>query len=92
MGNTGRRKPADRPLHSGTLPARMSESPLLILEQPMAERVDIIRTDYVEHMLADYIARDGEEAGWLNFRDYLLKPSTVSGNAWAGRATRNFAP
>lgn len=54
------------------LRARMSESPLLILEQPMAERVDIIRTDYVEHMLADYIARDGEEAGWLNFRDYLL--------------------
>ena len=52
--------------------ARMTESPLLILEQPMAERVDIIRTDYVEHMLADYIARDGEEAGWLNFRDYLL--------------------
>ena len=54
------------------LRARMSESGLLILEQPMDERISIIRADYVENMLADYVARDGEEAGWLNFRDYLL--------------------
>ncbi|RMJ03151.1 tRNA 2-selenouridine synthase [Marinobacter litoralis] len=54
------------------LRARMSESGLLILEQPMEERIAIIRADYVENMLADYIARDGEEAGWLNFREYLL--------------------
>ncbi|QSP95301.1 tRNA 2-selenouridine(34) synthase MnmH [Marinobacter salinisoli] len=51
---------------------RMGESPLLILERPLAERVEIIREDYVEGMLADYIQRDGEEAGWINFRDYLL--------------------
>lgn len=55
-----------------TLRNRMSASPLLILEQDMAERVAIIRSDYVEDMLASYTARDGEEAGWLNFRDYLL--------------------
>lgn len=55
-----------------SLRARMAEAPLLILERPMAERVAIIRADYVEGMLADYTARDGEEAGWLNFRDYLL--------------------
>ena len=54
------------------LRARMAESPLMILEQPMEERVAIIRADYVEAMLQDYISRDGEEAGWLNFRDYLL--------------------
>lgn len=55
-----------------SLRARMAESPLLILEQAMEERVAIIRADYVEGMLADYTARDGAEAGWLNFRDYLL--------------------
>ena len=72
--------------------ARMSESPLLILEQPMAERVDIIRTDYVEHMLADYIARDGEEAGWLNFRDYLLSAIDRIRKRLGGARHRNFAP
>ena len=51
---------------------RMAGAPLMILERPMEERIAIIREDYVEHMLADYLARDGEEAGWLNFRDYLL--------------------
>lgn len=55
-----------------SLRARMAASPLMILEQPMKERVAIIREDYVEGMLADYTQRDGPEAGWLNFRDYLL--------------------
>jgi len=55
-----------------SLKNRMAESPLLILEQPMEERVVIIREDYVEGMFADYVNRDGAEAGWLNFRDYLL--------------------
>ncbi|MEQ5835619.1 tRNA 2-selenouridine(34) synthase MnmH [Marinobacter sp. NFXS9] len=51
---------------------RMAEAPLLILENTLEERVDIIRQDYVTDMLAAFIERDGEEAGWLNFRDYLL--------------------
>ena len=55
-----------------TLRARMASAPLLVLERPMAERVQIIREDYVEQMLADYIARDGRTVGWHNFRDYLL--------------------
>ncbi len=55
-----------------SLRLRMAEAPLLILEQPMAERVAIIRKDYVEDMHADYVKRDGEAAGWQNFRDYLL--------------------
>ncbi|KMQ76670.1 tRNA 2-selenouridine(34) synthase MnmH [Marinobacter subterrani] len=55
-----------------SLRARMAESPLMILEQPMDERIAIIREDYVEGMVADYIDRDGQDAGWLNFRDYLL--------------------
>lgn len=55
-----------------SLKNRMAESPLLILEQPMEERIGIIREDYVEGMFADYVNRDGTEAGWQNFRDYLL--------------------
>jgi tRNA 2-selenouridine synthase len=54
------------------LRVRMAEAPLLILEQPLPERVALIRQDYVEDMHAAYLARDGETAGWLNFRDYLL--------------------
>ncbi|WP_148864499.1 tRNA 2-selenouridine(34) synthase MnmH [Marinobacter fonticola] len=51
---------------------RMTEAPLLILENTLEERTDIIRQDYVTGMLDAFIARDGEEAGWINFRDYLL--------------------
>ncbi|MBS3803755.1 MAG: tRNA 2-selenouridine(34) synthase MnmH [Oleiphilaceae bacterium] len=55
-----------------TLCHRMKQAPLMVLERPLAERVRIIREDYVETMLADYCERDGLTAGWLNFRDYLL--------------------
>src|SRR5690606_35174110 len=46
------------------LRARMAEAPLLILERPLEERIAIIREDYVESMLADYITRDGDTARW----------------------------
>ena len=52
---------------------RMAQAPLLVLEQSLEDRTRIIREDYVEAMSADYINRDGEEAGWLNFSDYLLE-------------------
>ncbi|KPP97309.1 tRNA 2-selenouridine(34) synthase MnmH [Marinobacter sp. HL-58] len=51
---------------------RMASAPLMVLDQPVEERIRIIREDYVEQMAANYVSRDGEEAGWLNFRDYLL--------------------
>ncbi len=51
---------------------RMAEAPLLLLEQPIAERTRIIREDYVVKMAADYAWRDGDEAGWHSFEDYLL--------------------
>lgn len=51
---------------------RIAKAPLLVLEQTLEYRTQIIREDYVESMSADYRRRDGEEAGWLNFRDYLL--------------------
>ncbi|MDL0430997.1 tRNA 2-selenouridine(34) synthase MnmH [Marinobacter sp. TBZ242] len=55
-----------------SLRERMSTAPLMVLDQPIEERMKIIREDYVDQMVADYIERDGAEAGWLNFRDYLL--------------------
>jgi tRNA 2-selenouridine synthase len=55
-----------------SLRKRMAVAPLLVLEQPLEERIRIIREDYVENMVADYKNRDGEEAGWINFREYLL--------------------
>lgn len=55
-----------------SLRERMAAAPLLILEQPMEERIRIIREDYVVNMSADYAARDGKDAGWEQFQDYLL--------------------
>ena len=55
-----------------SLRERMSEAPLMVLEQPLEERIRIIREDYVVNMAADYRSRDGEEAGWRSFEDYLL--------------------
>lgn len=51
---------------------RMAEAPLMILERPLHERVGIIREDYIVDMLAAYQRRDGDEAGWRNFCDYLI--------------------
>lgn len=51
---------------------RMAEAPLMILERPLDERIAIIREDYVDDMLRAYCERDGEDAGWANFSDYLL--------------------
>ncbi|WP_339800004.1 tRNA 2-selenouridine(34) synthase MnmH [uncultured Marinobacter sp.] len=51
---------------------RMATAPLMVLERTMAERVNIIREDYVEHMVQAYQQRDGSLAGWANFEDYLL--------------------
>ncbi|AHI28563.1 tRNA 2-selenouridine(34) synthase MnmH [Marinobacter similis] len=55
-----------------TLRERISATPLLVLERSLEERTTIIREDYVEGMCADYLSRDGEENGWLNFQEYLL--------------------
>ena len=51
---------------------RMAGAPLLVLEQPLDERIRIIREDYVVKMVADFTLRDGLEAGWHNFENYLL--------------------
>ena len=53
------------------LRARMAAAPLLLLEQPMAARVQVILEDYVIDMSRGFSERDGAEAGFLNFREYL---------------------
>ncbi|MDI9244068.1 tRNA 2-selenouridine(34) synthase MnmH [Marinobacter sp. CHS3-4] len=55
-----------------SLRERMAAAPLLVLEQPIEERIRIIREDYVVNMSADYAARDGKVAGWEQFEEYLL--------------------
>ncbi len=55
-----------------SLRVRMMAAPMMVLERPIEERIAIIKEDYVVGMISDFIGRDGEEAGWLNFRDYLL--------------------
>lgn len=54
------------------LQQRMKDVPMLVLEEPLEQRVDIILTDYVTDMAAAYLRRDGEELGRARFRDYLL--------------------
>jgi len=56
-----------------TLRGAMARAPLAVLERSLSERVTIIREDYVEEMLRSYQYRDGELAGWENFRDYLTQ-------------------
>jgi len=51
---------------------RMATAPMMVLEQPMEQRIRIIREDYVVKMAADYVQRDGDATGWVNFEDYLL--------------------
>src|SRR5690554_3752393 len=55
-----------------SLRKHMAQTPLLVLEQSLEERIRIIREDYVDNMVVAYQRRDGEEAGWLSFRGYLL--------------------
>lgn len=53
------------------LRAKMAAAPLLLLEQPMMSRVQVILEDYVIDMSRAFMARDGTDAGFLNFREYL---------------------
>ncbi len=54
-----------------SLRRRMADAPLLLLEQPLDARIQVILEDYVIDMSRAFIGRDGSDAGFLNFRDYL---------------------
>ena len=54
------------------LQQRMASAPLMILEQPLETRVEFILQDYVIDMSRAYMERDGAEAGFAVFREFLL--------------------
>jgi tRNA 2-selenouridine synthase len=56
-----------------SLKERMSACPLLVLETPLEERIEVVLQDYVKDMTAAYIERDGEEQGRDNFANYLFE-------------------
>lgn len=51
---------------------RLSESPLIVLESSLEERVEVVLQDYVIDMLRAFIERDGEQQGYLAFSRYLF--------------------
>lgn len=53
------------------LNARMKAAPLMVLEEPMSTRVEIILQDYVIDMSQAFMQRDGIEPGFLAFRAFL---------------------
>mgnify|MGYP006422461405 CR=1 FL=1 len=78
-------QPAGRPIHvedeshmigkrvlPKTLQERMATAPLMVLEQPLETRIDCILQDYVIDMSRAYMNRDGPEAGFAVFREFLL--------------------
>lgn len=54
------------------LQKRLAESPRMVLEQPLATRVENILEDYVIDMSRAFMERDGTEAGFEAFRGFLL--------------------
>ena len=54
------------------LQQRMASAPLMVLEQPIETRVAFILQDYVIDMSRAFMDRDGPEAGFAVFREFLL--------------------
>lgn len=50
---------------------RMAQSPLIVVEEPLARRLERLSAEYFTDMLQAYLARDGEEAGWQAYAEYL---------------------
>lgn len=55
-----------------TLQERMASAPIMVLEQPLETRVELILQDYVIDMSRACMDRDGPEAGFAVFREFLL--------------------
>ncbi|MFK3706348.1 tRNA 2-selenouridine(34) synthase MnmH [Klebsiella sp. NPDC088457] len=50
---------------------RMAQSPLAVVEDPFAIRLERLREEYFERMHRDFIAAYGEEKGWQEYSEYL---------------------
>ena len=55
-----------------SLKKRMAECPLLVLETPLAQRIEVVLQDYVIDMAEAFIEREGEDQGILCFSNYLF--------------------
>jgi tRNA 2-selenouridine synthase len=54
-----------------SLKERMAKCPLLVLETPLEERIEVVLQDYVIEMTEAFVTRDGEDEGRANFAKYL---------------------
>lgn len=54
-----------------TLFSAMKQAPLVILEESLASRIDIVVQDYVVELLADHQRTHGEEQGWQSYGEYM---------------------
>jgi tRNA 2-selenouridine synthase len=50
---------------------RMAQSPLVIADDPFELRLERLREEYFVQTLQAFIDRDGEEAGWETYAEYL---------------------
>lgn len=50
---------------------RMAQSPIVVVEDPFEVRLERLREEYFEQMWQAFREARGEEAGWLEYRDYL---------------------
>ncbi|RDE24751.1 tRNA 2-selenouridine(34) synthase MnmH [Motiliproteus coralliicola] len=51
----------------------MGQAPIVVLEEPMALRIEQVRADYVEDLCAEYVSHYGEQAGFQSYADYMLQ-------------------
>jgi len=49
----------------------MAQSPLVIVDDPFELRLERLREEYFVQTLQAFIDRDGEEAGWETYAEYL---------------------
>ena len=50
---------------------RMAQSPLVVVDEPFERRLERLREEYFVQTLQAYQERDGEEAGWYAWAEYL---------------------
>jgi tRNA 2-selenouridine synthase len=50
---------------------RMAQSPLAVVEDPFAVRLERLREEYFARMHRDFMAAYGEEKGWQAYSEYL---------------------
>ncbi|MEH6472312.1 MAG: tRNA 2-selenouridine(34) synthase MnmH [Halopseudomonas sp.] len=55
-----------------SLYAAMGQAAIAVLDEPMALRVEQVRTDYVDELSAEYVSHYGQEEGLQRYAEYML--------------------